>query len=725
MKSKILILSLVLLGMIAGASATLGSPSEVTVNACSNFFDDCEGTEKVIVMEWTDNQFDSSSVTVSADEINSKLDTGQVEESFNIRVTGSQSQAVYDIRDGGNQDLRTVDAITNKWTWCRYFPCSGHPDAPSEDERQDIYEDWVQNNAQDLNGDGYNPYAGEENTPTLANDVLEARVYALTFGSKYANVGDISTDPREEMATTFEVGGVEKTLSNSDIGEGQTANFANQVKINFRGGLESGYNFPIMDDSLVVYNEQRYDGFRIVEKDAIQSEYPSYLGNVETLQNLRDWRDDGGTDEETIEQGAKDKLQEVTQEYTQSELYDHNYEIEGSGMTDGQITVKGDQQYSYPSFQVWIKGDELQYNIPDADPAIESISAPDEIKEGEPGQISVRVKNEDSATGDGDFSIKVSETSQGFVWNGITKNVNGGDPLAPGEASTETLSISYGENSDQKRNDGTATIEVQNLRDTSETITREVSLTGVQSNDCTPGEFSISENEDGTVDIYKCGSDGQSEELVETCGAEERVKTLSDGTKTCVDDTDDVKDQPEDDNPEDGDGSGEKKVWIPTQGGDRCISQVVDEATVLDPSYSSQSECESSLQGNVGCAIQIPSLNPASYLNPVEEPEPTGLICGENKVYANVLLTLLIGLIGVQTGRKIGGAVDPDDEDAPQTATLILASGLGVLGAVVGFLFISVAQAIGVILGAGLIYLIYKGIMYYTGAEAVKDLITG
>jgi len=717
-----------LLGMVAGASATLGSPSDVTVNACSNFFDDCEGSEKVIVMEWTDNQFDSSSVTVSADEINSKLDTGQVEDSFIIRVTGSQSQAKYDIRDGGNEDLRTVDAITNSWRWCQYGLICGndYPVVGDSSEREQIMKDWARERASDLNNDGFRPISGEQEKAGLGgytNDLIDGRVYALTWGSKYANVGDISTDPREEMATTFEVGGVEKTLSNSDIGEGQTANFANQVKINFRGGLESGYNFPIMDDSLVVYNEQRFDGFRIVEKDAIQSEYPSYLDQVDTLETVRSWRDDGGTDEETIEQGAKNKLGDVTQEYTRSELNEHNYEIEGSDISDGEITIKGDQQYSYPSFQVWIKGDELQYNIPNADPAIESISVPDEIKEGEDGQISVRVKNEDSATGDGDFSIRVTETSQGFVWNGIAKSVNGGNALAPGEASTETLSISYGENSDQKRNDGTATIEVTNLRDTSETITREVSLTGVQSNDCTPGSYPISENEDGTVDIYKCSDDGQSEEKVETCGSEERVKTLEDGVKTCVDDTDDVKDQPKDDEPTDS--SGDKKIWIPTQGGDRCISQVVDEGTQLDPSYSSQSDCEASLQGNVGCAIQIPSLNPAEYINPTQEPEPTGIICGENKVYANVLLTLLIGLIGVQTGRKIGGAVDPDDENKPQTATLILASGLGVLGAVVGFLFISVAQAVGVILGALIIYAIYKGIMYYTGAEAVKDLITG
>jgi hypothetical protein len=717
---KILLLSVIFASMVAGASASLGSPSEVTVNACSNFFDDCQGTEEVIVMEWTDNQFDSSSVTVSADEINSKLDTGQVEDSFNIRVTGSQSQAVYDIRDGGNEDLRTVDAITNQWRWCRYLPCTEYPDVPSEEERMNIYDEWADNNQDDLDGDGYAPYAGEQNTPTPLNDVLEARVYALRWGSKYANVGDISTDPREEMATTFEVGGVEKTLSNTDIGRGQTANFANQVKINFRGGLESGYNFPIMDDSLVVYNEQRFNGFRIVEKDAVQSEYTSYLGNVETLQNLRDWRDDGGTTEQAIEQGVKNKLQEVTQEYSQSELYDHEYEIEGGDLSDGQITVNGDQQYSYPSFQVWIKGDELQYNIPNAEPEIRSVSAPDEIKEGEPGTISVNVGNKESATGSGDFSVRVTESSQGFTWNGISKQV---ENIQPGESDTVDLSISYGEDSSQKRNDGSVTVEVQNLRDTTETVNREVSLTGVQSNNCEPGSYSVQYNEDETKTISQCGSDGQTKEEIATCGAEERVKTLEDGTKTCVEDSDDVEDQPEDDDPNDG--SGQKKVWIPTQGGSRCISQVVDEATQLEPSFDSKKECENSLSGNVGCAIQIPSLNPAAYLNPTVEPEPTGIICGENKVYANVILTLLIGVIGVQAGRKIGGAIDPDDKDAPKTATLILASGLGVLGAVVGFLFISVAQAIGFILVAGLIYAMYKGIMIYTGAEGLKQLITG
>jgi len=719
MKRKILILFLVFIGMIAGASASLGSPSEVTVNACSNFFDDCEGSEKVIVMEWTDNQFDSSSVTVSADEINSKLDTGQVEESFNIRVTGSQSQAVYDIRDGGNEDIYGIDAISNSYKWCRYFPCSDYEKAPSQDERQQIYEDWALANGDDLDGDGTIHYGYGEEAEGYLNDIINGRVYSFAQGSKYANVGDISTDPREEMATTFNVGGVEKTLSNSDIGEGQTANFANQVKINFRGGLESGYNFPIMDDSLVVYNEQRFNGFRVVEKDAIQSEYSSYIADTDSQDTIQRWQD-GSKTEEGIETSTKNKLADVTQEYSQSELFDHNYNIEGDSISSGTIVVKGDQQYSYPSFQVWIKGDELQYNIPDADPEIRSVSAPDEIKEGQPGTVSVRVGNKDSATGSGDFSVRVTESSSGFTWNGISKQVS---DLQPGEADTVDLSISYGEDSSRKRNDGTITVEVKNLRDTSETVTREVSLTGVQSNNCDPGDYSVTYNEDETKTISQCGSDGQTKEEVATCGAEQRVKTLEDDTKVCVDDTDNIEDDPEDSNPSDG--SGQKKVWIPTQGGSQCISQVVDQGTQLDPSFSSQSECENSLSGNVGCAIQIPSLNPGAYLNPVEEPEPTGLICGENKVYANVLLTLMIGLIGVQTGRRIGGAVDPDDEDEPQTATLILASGLGVLGAVVGFLFISVAQAIGVILGAGLIYLIYKGIMYYTGAEAVKDLITG
>lgn len=719
MRRKILVLSLVIIGMVATVSASLGSPSEVNVNACTNFFDDCEDSEKVIVMEWTDNQFDSSSVTVSADDINSELDTGQVEDSFNIRVTGSQSQAVYDIRDGGNEDLYGFDARSNNYKWCRYYPCDQYEDAPSQEERQQIYEDWAGRNGDDLDGDGTIHFGYSEETEGSFSEVISGRVYTFGQGSKYANVGDISTDPREEMATTFEVGGIEKTLSNSDIGQGQTANFANQVKINFRGGLESGYNFPIMDDSLVVYNEQRFNGFRVVEKDAIQSEYPSYIADVDSQDTIQRWQD-GYKTEEGIERGVNNKLGEVTREYSQSELFDHNYNIEGDSISRGSITVEGDQQYSYPSFQVWIKGDELRYNIPSAEPEIQDISVPDEIREGEPGTVSVRVGNKDSATGSGDFSVRVTDSSEGFTWNGISKQV---DNIDPGESDTVDLSISYAEDTDQKRNEGSITVEVQNLRDTSDTLTEQVSLTGVQSNNCEPGEYSVIYNEDETKTIQQCGSDGQTKEDVATCGAEERVKTLEDGTKTCVEDTDDIEDDPEDDNPDDN--PDQKKVWIPTQAGSKCISQVVDQGTQLDPSFSSQSECEDSLDGNVGCAIQIPDLNPASYINPASESESTGVICGENKVYANVLLTLAIGFVGVLTGRKIGGAVDPDDEDAPQTATLILASGLGVLGAVVGFLFISVAQAIGVLVGAGVIYVLYKFVMYATGAEAVKDLIVG
>lgn len=720
MRDKVLLALVACIFMIGGVSASLGTPSKVNVDSGSEFFSGYD--DKVIKLEWTADSFDSSQVCVPADEISDRISTGEVKDEVCIKIDSKTSKAEYNIRDGGRQDYHRVNPKTNQWDWCLSSFCTAYPDAPSLEEREQIYKDWVRNNCDDWDGDGSIAYALDKWITGYLDDEQHARAYCVDEGSVEAHVGEIESGFTEIMSTTFTVQDTSKTLSNTDIGEGKSATFGNDIKINFEGGLESGYNFPTPTDELVAFHETKLNGFRVVRKSRY-NDYKDMKSNVESLTTMEQWME-GNTNEERIVDTSLNQIADSTDVYTESEFY--SGEFSGSDkLSNGVLTLEGNQMGSYPVFEVVIKADSLRYFIPEATPEILDTQGT-EVKEGSTSNIQVTVGNKDSATGEGDFSAVISSCTSGFTSSGISKDVN----LQPGESTTVDLGVSYAEDSDQKENSGTCTVQVDNLRDSSETVTRDVSVTGIQSNSCEPGSYSYVTNSDETKTIYKCSSDGQSKSEVDVCGSEERVKTFSDGSMSCVQKSDSLTEKCGDNVDNDGDGkidencgdnqtggSGDtKKIWIPTQGNTECISQVVSKGTQVDPSYSSKDKCQQAISGNIGCAISTPDVIPLT------DAEEVDLICGKNKVYANVVLTLIVGLmlggLGYRAGRKI-------DDKGENTFTVGFGAGMFVLGAVIGFAVISVDQAIGFVVVSMVLYLLYKVIMSATGAETIKDALLG
>ena len=563
MKKNLLLMAF-LLAIVGSVTASMTAPSEVDVESGNQFFNNYDG--KVLAFEITADRFDSDQLRIDADDFNAELSEGQVTEGVTLKVDGKENSAIYPVRDGGRGDLRLPDYKRNSYSWGESWRSS----TPGQEERRQSYEDWAGRNCKDLDGDGSIPYKASEWTTGYLEDYINGQVVCVGEQSNVqAQVADISTDPRVEMTTTFNVNGDRKTLSNSDVGQGESYTFGNGIKINFQGGLDAGYNFPVADDSLIAYNNNI--GLRIIEKTKYDSEWSSFksdaesfekLGNIDSYYNPD--KDASQNWENSYESNAQSKAEQVISEYDQSEFFDHESDISGSRLGDAEVKVTGNRYANYPRFMVYVKADEVGYFIPEATPEITSVSAP-QLEEGDSGYIDVSVKN--TGSGEGDFSARITSCSDGFTYVDTNRELS----VSPGETGSVSLGVSFNSGSyDSQYIEGSCDVEVQNLRDNSEIDSSSVSLTGEQSNECDPGSQSTEINENGNYEIYECGSDGLERSLVTTCGDGERATQKSDGSYECVTpaeekDGDDSPSDPGNSSPNTGSGGSGESCLIDTE----------------------------------------------------------------------------------------------------------------------------------------------------------------
>ena len=508
-----LFLAFLVLIAVPVASANVGSPSEIQINSDEGIFQ--ASNEPVLGFRWDADRFSNGEIVLEKDTINSGISEGEVREDFRARIEGTDQKNIYGLtREGQMRDIELrEDSIDhgNAFDW------------PSVENRKAEYDKWAQNNCHDFNGDGEPEYFAYENSYGIFGDGLRADLYcADTSSNRIATLSSIDTD-EEIVSTSFTVDGETKTVSTQGSG---TATFGGHTKINLRGGLESGFDLPQGREEYVAYsnNGQAFQGFRLVDDQALDN-YESYSSRVEN-ELVKNWAETEQKQNiyyysrQELENRIDNKLNGFVEKKDNSEFYQYASNSDesifrGTSIEDGEIVIESDRRSVYPSFQVYTKGSNLRYFIPDADPSIENVGQPGEIEEGNTGFISVTVGNTGSGTGS--FEVGVSQCSDPFTFS---QNYEGVE-LGAGESVKTQLRVSLGTSTlSEPELEGNCEVEVRNLRNPGETASSSVSVTGVQAKECSEGDKSYQINENGRYEVLQC-TNGVEKEVVETCAGDQ------------------------------------------------------------------------------------------------------------------------------------------------------------------------------------------------------------
>lgn len=528
--------------LIAGtASASLGSPSSVKIDSGNSFFQNYDG--KVIVLEWTADSFTGSeTVTVEPNDVNSKI-KGEIKEPVTLKMSNKDSFATYEIRDGGRTDVRELEYAYNQWYWGKKLIT-----APDLSKRKDTYDKWARQNCEFVRGE--NIWYKNEWLTGFLNDNVNGEVICSKLGTKIAEIGEIESTPEETMKATFTLSAGRKSSSvtvgntySSEVSKSLgTKNLGSFAKIDFKGGLESGYNFPNPDDELVAQSNKFSNNWRIIQNTESEqygtsySEYLSWIDSQDTedrYSNVLTNPNDGIT-EKSVESTSERKASDAVEKYSDSEFYSNNLKFKGSSISDGAIKLDAGRSGSYPQFRVILKADEVSYTIPDATPQIVSSSTVnDKIREGQRGTVEFSVKN--VGNGRGSFTATM-QCGSNFEAVDSRENFNG---MSAGETRSGTLQYTFTSGSNQNPSaSSVCEITVENVQDDQETVSTQVEVKGEQEKQCTPNRHItnvVDSDNDGKLEtqILKCGSDGLTKTKVKTCDDDERAKRISSDKFTC------------------------------------------------------------------------------------------------------------------------------------------------------------------------------------------------
>lgn len=543
---------------LVGLGSSFSSYSSVDVDADHGFFEDYD--DEVIVMEFTANDFDATEIHVDADDISSEIE-GEVTEDVVISIENKESYARYPLRE--HEEVPAYEIAEEEWEW------GATATAPDQDERVDEYWDWANPS---LPGDDAGACDDINNDGNIDMYIDEWTEYSITILSLYgqtncwsessdniANVMEIQSSEEEVQEMEIDVNGESVVISNADIGEGRTATVDDFVKFNWRGGYETGYNFPTPVTEKVAYNNDR--GFWFVERESVESGLQSYRDGMFDMLDHQYVNGDKEIGE--LEDDVNAHIEyEILDEYEQSEFLedgrtvDEVFETDHTTVEDSVIEIQGDRMGSFPTVDVVLKAEELNYQVPEGEPEISYVNDDITIQEGETGIIEVGVEN--VGDGRGNFEVRIDECTDNFSPGGS------GIGIQPDAGETEEAGLQVVTSSDEEQETytGTCTIEVDNLRDPDTTLTYDANLEGQQLDECEAGEqFREYDVSTGTYEIWECNEEGTATEIVQECD-EGEIAEPQNGEYECVDeDESDTRDGREGDDSRGDDETGECELF--------------------------------------------------------------------------------------------------------------------------------------------------------------------
>lgn len=646
--------------ILAGAVAfapqsplSAASVDRIEFDSNSEFFDG-----EVLKIEY-DASTTASSLNTEISESEIERETSrETDQDLSIDVSDAETKIRYDIEQSGKYSIQTV--VQNQF------------------DRTNLQQakESARNQCYDLNGDG----VIQIQTPNNQEDYYEAvigekegvfvtsrNVACFQIKQPFGQAADIGNGDVETSAD-FRVNAdgkraQEATISNSQIGEGKVSRIGDNVLVEWKSNLQTGEAKPRTSDELALY-QGSFDGWKIIQR----SSYNDYETFVET--EASELLDPKGVDGREL--GLfNEKAREAAEAHTDPDL--DSDEFTSTNFDSATIVHEPQDPVAYPEFDVYVDGaDYLEVEKPVAEPRIVSITGT-EVPETGTGTVEVDVQN--TASTEGSFFVRVSDTSSEFTTSDLSREIT----LESGESRELGFDIAFSGDGDEKEVEGSVTVEVENA-DGSSTARASTDVTGVNANTCgsAPGER-FKDIRNGQTQVRLCDKDGVGSTLVETCSSDERVEVI-DGKLQCF-------------KPDTGGGSGG------SDGGDNDGGQKSD-------------DCQIKL-------FEAPTGQTVEFTNPlcaVQNAVDNAL--GSTLGLFDLIVSAVAGLVGFGlASRDLGDFVAPTFDEATRLGESQVRLVLGLVALIaVGYLTFTVISNIFVKIG-----LVAAGIAY----AYIKSLIPG
>lgn len=492
--------------------AGVTSADQVEYNSNSGFFDG-----EVFTIDFNNN-FDTDKIDVFLDssELDSEVDS-EVDQDLEIFTNHQTNYARYSIGDSARRDIPDLELTK--------FTVDENPTTNYIPE--------ISNTCYDVNQDGASEYSSISHL-TLTGYKYD--IHCATQKDKIGSVGNIDT-PEAIFEVEWCVNSQDrqrecKTITNGDAGSGVVADLGSHAKVRFGGAFSTGNNAPIPDDSLALHSNSFPNGWLIISESNYDT-WDNYVSNT-LWTKYSDWAS-GQLAKSTLENELNSKESQAYSIYTDSEISDAS--VEDSSFDNGQLRLETDN-LGYPQSTVYVDAGEngyIEVSKPTGVPSVISTSE-DTFGELESGKVSATVEN--VGEGEGSFSGRITSCGDGFNFDDTQKT----STVGPGSSHTFDFRVSFSStNFEKKEISDSCTFEVKDTG-SGATDTASISVTGVQENECTPGNYVV-KVENGNEVIYQCAEDGLSLKQIEQC--KEGEKAVPSGESYECQETDDVPTQGE------------------------------------------------------------------------------------------------------------------------------------------------------------------------------------
>jgi len=500
MKAKmfmlIIVVSMLIFGGVAKATVLGFSQIELKTGSVANF-----NSGKYWIMSWVDNnnKYEYVNAILSPDQIES-MSGERPKQSFIFRSEGTNNRCELDIvAQPWREGIYTGTIVSNNIPpW--YCPYQGGDSALDQ---------WISDNC----WHGYYCVNG------LAND----QIVCMKRDKQLALVGE-TQNMAYRFDTTFvtQVEGKTQqsvTVSNSDVGAGQSVNLGNDVSIEFAGLLSSGDTCPVNNGQLAAHSNDFTTGWRLIDNYNYIT-YEDYVKN-QMADDLNNYIN-GVMSKETVENRLNSRAYQAIQKKT----FSKPVTVEDQSYSSGKVKIDLANQIIYPQFRVLIDADYLELVIEQGIPKINYVNCP-QFDEGDYGTATVSVSN--IGEGGGNFYARIKDCSPEFSSSSPIQ-IN----IPAGQTRTISFNIYASSTTSEPTFSGTCTVEVcsQAVVGTEQHCdTQTFSVSARSMKNCIPNSKRCDYVNNA---IVQCSSDGMKEIIIEYCDENEYCDESTGGLPVCV-----------------------------------------------------------------------------------------------------------------------------------------------------------------------------------------------
>lgn len=479
---------------------------------------------KIWILNWVGSGTDFVSGSLSPQELQDKSGTASKQD-FKVTMTSGNEFATYDFVPRG--DVRPVVKLDLIST---YVVNNGI------NNPQKIIDDYIANNCYDIDGNG-------------APDARTVNSFGVLYGAScYHDNGQLAQmsgvgAPREIFNTewTFQAGDkapIKMTITNANGNTCNVQGLTNCVQgttvrlpdpnpviiVKWQGNLQTGATYDQAGGNVLGAQSNAFGGWRVTD----YSRFFAWQNDLRStgITKLSTWSSctlNCDSVKNDILNGFNNEAQEAVLPTTIPQFKD--YQITKNDLTNGQFKIDKGEGVTIPSFQVLVDASYLELSIPTGKPQILDVTNNLKVGENSLAKLSIQGKNIGSQKGDFVFSVSCSNE---FTVNTLKQQKT----LDINAVSQVDFDISFAATDTVSQHSGTCTATMQEST-TGETVSKTVTVTGIQASECTPDKEVI-RIEGGVQVVYRCNSDGLTFTKIKACASDETAVIQSNGHFDCI-----------------------------------------------------------------------------------------------------------------------------------------------------------------------------------------------